>query len=114
MSLKDEAISEIYYDKSGYQSIQRTYLDAKKKDESITLENVKNWFNKNVNVKHKPRGYNSYITDEAYFEYQIDLAFWKSDEQDPCLVMIDIFTKYATFVSISSKATADVIDGVLE
>jgi hypothetical protein len=114
MSIKDEVISKIYYDRSGFQSIQRTYQDAKKKDESITLENVKNWFNKNVDVKSKPRGYNSYITDAPYNEYQIDLAFWKSDEQDPCLVMIDIFTKYATCVSISSKATADVIAGVLE
>ena len=64
--------------------------------------------------KRKPTGYNSYITDEANFEYQIDLAFWKSDEQDPCLVMIDIFTKYAVCIPISSKATADVIAGVLE
>jgi hypothetical protein len=114
MSDKDEVIKNIYYDRSGYQSIQKTYEEAKKKDNTITIENVRSWFNKNVEVKSKPRGYNSYIADEPYFEYQIDLAFWKSDKGDPSLVMIDIFTKFATCIPLASKETADVIAGVME
>ena len=77
MSEKDEIISKIYYDRSGYGSILKTYKDAKEKDNTITLDNVKNWFYRNVENKRKPTGYNSYITDEAYFEYQVDLAFFK-------------------------------------
>ena len=33
-----------------------------------------------------------------HFEYKIDLVFWKSDEGDPSLIMIDIFTKLATCI----------------
>ena len=114
MSDKDEVIKNIYYDRSGYQSIQKTYEEAKKKDNTITIENVRSWFNKNVEVKAKPRGYNSYIADEPYFEYQVDLAFWKRDKGDPSLVIIDIFTKLATCIPLASKETADVIAGVME
>jgi hypothetical protein len=103
MSEKDEVIKNLYYDRSGHQSIQKTYQEAKQKDNTITLENVRSWFNKNVEVKSKPRGYNSYIADEPHFEYQIDLTFWKRDEGDPSLVMIDIFTKFATCTPLASK-----------
>ena len=114
MSEKDEVIKNIYYDRAGYQSFQKTYEEAKKKDNTITIENVRSWFNENVEVKSKPRGYNSYIADEPYFEYQIDLAFWKSDEGDPSLVTIDIFTKFATCIPIASEKKEDVIAGVTE
>ena len=67
-----------------------------------------------MEVKSKPRGYNSYIADEPYFEYQLDLAFWKSDKGDPSLVMIDIFTKFATCIPLTSKKKEDVIAGVME
>ena len=76
MTIKDEVISKIYFDRSGFGSILKTYQDAKKKDDTITLESVKNWFNKNFENKTKPTGYNSNITDSPYFEYQVDLAFF--------------------------------------
>ena len=114
MSIKDEVISKIYYDRSGFSSISKTYQDAKEKDNTITLDNVKNWFYKNVENKRKPVGYNSYNTDEAYFEYQVDLAFFRSDYGDPCLVMIDIFTKYAVAIPLASRDKADVIAGMME
>ena len=44
MSEKDEVIKNIYYDRSGYQSIQKTYQEAKQKDDTITKENVRNRF----------------------------------------------------------------------
>ena len=114
MSIKDEVISKIYFDRSGFGSILKTDQDAKKKDDTITLESVKNWFNKNVENKRKPTRYNSYITDSPYFEYQVDLAFFKSGESDPCLVMIDIFTKYAVAIPLPSRNTPDVLSGMME
>ena len=51
MSDKDEIIKKTYYDRSGYGSIQKTYQDAKNRDNTITLENVRNWFYQNVEKK---------------------------------------------------------------
>ena len=108
---KDEVIKKSYYDRAGFGSVLKTYNSAKARDNTITLDNVKNWFYSNVENKRKPTGYNSYITDEPYFEYQVDLAFFKSD---PCLVMIDIFTKYAVAMPLPSRDKADVIAGMME
>ena len=51
MSDKDEIIKKTNYDRSGYGSIQKTYQDAKNRDNTITLENVRNWFYQNVENK---------------------------------------------------------------
>ena len=114
MSEKDEVIKSIYNDRSGFGSVLKTYNDAKKKDNTITLDNVKTWFYRNVENKRKPTGYNSYINSEANEEYQVDLAFFKSNESDPCLVMIDTFSKYAVAFPIPSRLTPDVIAGLME
>ena len=45
---KNDIISKIYYDRSGYGSITTTYKDAKQKEQSITLTDVKEWFKKNI------------------------------------------------------------------
>ncbi len=74
---KDNIIKKIYYDPAGYSSIQKTYQDANQKDSNITLQDVKNWFSKNVERTKQLRGYNSFINDEAFEEFQVDLAFLK-------------------------------------
>ena len=43
---KHDIISKIYYDKSGYGSITTTYKDAKQKEQSITLNDVKEMVSK--------------------------------------------------------------------
>lgn len=72
---KDEVISKIYYDPAGYGSVKTTWEDAKKKDNTITIKDVREWFSKNVEQKKEPRGQNSFITPHAHFEYQVDLFF---------------------------------------
>ena len=52
MSEKDKIISEVYYDQAGFGSIATTYKDAKKKDASITTQDVKEWFQENVERKN--------------------------------------------------------------
>jgi hypothetical protein len=37
---KNNIISKIYYDKSGFGSIKTTFEDARKVDKSITLEDI--------------------------------------------------------------------------
>jgi hypothetical protein len=38
MSDKDEIIKKTYYDRSGFSSIQKTYQNAKSRNNTITLE----------------------------------------------------------------------------
>ena len=74
MSSKQDIISKIYYDRAGFGSKQNTLKDAREKDKSITKEDVEEFFKKNVEVKRKPRGYNSFTAPHNNY-YQIDLFF---------------------------------------
>ena len=75
MTSKQDIISNIYYDRSGFGSRATTLQDAKKKDATITKEDVEEFFRKNVEEKRKPRGENSFVAPHAHFEYQLDLFF---------------------------------------
>ena len=45
---------------------------------------LKSFFRKNVEVKRKPRGENSFVAPHAHFEYQVDLFFIsKNDLENP-------------------------------
>ena len=114
---KNKIINDIYYDPAGFSGIQKTYLDAKEKNDKITLTDVKEWFNKNINRKTQLKGYNSFINDKAYDEYEVDLLFFKNqitNKMEIGLVMLDIFSKYALVIPIESKETPDVIAGIME
>ena len=41
---KNEVISKIYNDPGGHGSIKETFQDARQKDKTITLFDVKKWF----------------------------------------------------------------------
>lgn len=114
---KASVISGIYYDRAGYGSIKTTWQDAKKKDSSITIKNVRDWFSNNIEQKKEQRGYNSFITPHAHFEYQLDL-FFINDLPDQKfkvgLIMIDHFSKYMVVVPIKTKTEGDVASGILE
>ena len=61
---KDEILKFIYFDPAGYGSVKETYADARKKDKSITMKDVKDFIDKHVEQKKQPRGYNSFIAHE--------------------------------------------------
>ena len=117
---KNNIISKIYYDKSGFGSIKTTFEDARKVDKSITLEDIKNLFNNNVKKKDNLKGYNSFVAPHNYYEYQADLFFVNDDEFlenqnfKVGMIMIDIFSKYMWVVPIKSKSEGDVAAGLLE
>ena len=48
---KDDIISKIYFDRSGFGSKATTLKDAKAKDPSITMKDVEKFFQKNVEQK---------------------------------------------------------------
>ena len=116
-SKKDDTINNIFYDRSGFGSIASTYNDVKQKDSSITLNDVKEWFKKNVEQKKQLRGQNSFIPKEPYWEYQFDL-FFVNDIPDQKfkvgVAMLDIFTKFATVIPIKSKSEGDVASGMIQ
>ena len=101
---KDDIISSIYYDRSGYGSVNTTYQDAKRKDKTITVNDVKKWFEKNERKKQLS-GYNSFVAPYAGYEYEIDLFFiTKNDLPNQKfsvgLIMIDVFIKFMAVVAI--------------
>jgi hypothetical protein len=46
---------------------------AQKYIKDVTLEDVKNWFAKNLSRKIQLKGYNSFVAREAYQEHDMDL-----------------------------------------
>ena len=119
MSDKNKTISDIYFDKSIFGSQATTFKDAKAKDKSITLADVKAWFEKNMDRKRPMSGFNSFIAPYAYYEYQIDLFFITKKDLDNQkfrigLVMIDIFSKFALVIPIKSKQPPDLLAGIME
>ena len=116
---KQKIINDIYYDRSGFGSRATTLQDAKKKDTTITKEDVEEFFRKNVEEKRKPRGENSFVAPHAHWEYQLDLFFiskkdLKRQKFRIGLVLIDVFSKYATVIPIKSKEPPDVLAGIME
>ena len=77
---KDKIIRDVYYTPSGYGSMRQTLDDARKKDKTIKMEDVKQWFNRHVVPSREPRGYNSWIADHPRQEYQSDLFFFGTQE----------------------------------
>ena len=73
---KNDVISKIDFDKSGYGSIQNTSKDVKQVDKTIKLDDVKAWFISNVEQKTKYSGQNSYVAQKPYEESQVDLFFY--------------------------------------
>ena len=119
MSDKNKVISDIYFDRSGFGSIANTFKDAKAEDKSITMADVKAWYDKNIDRKRPMSGFNSFIAPYAYYEYQIDLFFITKNDLDNQkfrigLIMIDIFSKFALVIPIKSKQPPDLLAGIKE
>ena len=120
MSTKQEIIANIYYDKSGFSSKATTLKDAREKDKNITMKDVEEFFRKNVEIKKKPRGQNSFVAPYNNHTYQLDLFFISSEDIETTqkfragLVLIDVLSKYAVVVPIKSKTPPDIIAGTME
>ena len=114
---KQKIINDIYFDRSGFGSRAQTLTDAKKKDASITKEDVEEFFKKNVEEKRRPRGENSFIPKQAMWEFQFDL-FFINDIPDQKFrvgaITIDVFSKFMVIVPIKSKNEGDVASALIE
>ena len=52
----------------------------RKKDKTITMDDVNKFFRENVEIKRKPRGTNSFVAPHNNHTYQIDLFFISKDD----------------------------------
>ena len=78
---------------------------------------MKEWFKKNIEVKKKQRGFNSFVAPHNNHTYQIDILFiskkdLKAKQQfRGGLVCIDVLSKFAVVVPVRRKETGSVIKG---
>ena len=80
-SKKDDIISKLYYDGSGFGSRRRTLEEAREKDKTITMSDINEVFRKNVDQKRKPVGSNSFVAPHSAYEYQMDVFFYQRFER---------------------------------
>ena len=119
---KADIIEKVYFDPSGFGSKKITLEDARKKDKSITMADIDEFFRKNVEQKKQLKGFNSFVAPKHGYEYQVDLFFIGKKRDEDLenqkfklgMVMIDIFSKFAVVVPLRSKETEDVASGMLE
>jgi hypothetical protein len=117
---KDNIIKKVYYsDDIGFGSIASTYREAHKQNPGITLENVKEWMNKQKHkqTKFKYSGENSYVANHVLQQIEIDLIDMTSKASDNngyryAVVGIDIFSKYGWAMPIKTKQPQDVLAGL--
>ena len=104
---KNKIIRQVCYDvETGFSSVADAFKQAKKILNTITLDDVKQFLEKQkVRQTKAYKGFNSYVASEPLEEIQIDLLTM-SQNSDGFLyifVAIDIFTKYCVGIPIKSK-----------
>ena len=112
---KNQIISKIYLDPAGFGSNASTLAEAKKYDPTITLKDVQEWKNKHTERKTNLKGFNSFIAEKPFQEFQIDLFFLRDLQKDDFmggLLFIDIFTKYVVVIPIHTKQPDEILQAL--
>ena len=101
---------------SGFGSIQQTFAEARKLDKTITLNDVKEWKEKNIVRKTNLPGYNSYVASAPRFEYQVDPLYVNLGEQNfkYGMIAVDIFTKHVEVVPMMLKDKDNILAAFYE
>ena len=80
---KENILRKAYYNEDGFGSINETCKEAKKQLNTITIEDTKNWLEKQKGRQTKAhKGFNNYVADEPLEEIQIDLAIFTDSAPD--------------------------------
>ena len=112
----NEIIQEVY--ETNFGTAYETYKEVVKKDNSIRLQDVKDYLSKrdDIQVKSKPKSYNRFASPGANFEYEIDSMDIETkgatSDTRYGLVAIDNFTKMAEVVAIKNRTPEGIIDGL--
>ena len=114
---KNKIISQVYNDPLGFGSNRNTLKDARKLDSTITLQDIIKWKESNIERTTQLKGYNSYIANAPYEQYQIDLFFMNElpDQNYKLgLLMVDVFTKYTEVIPLKDKTEGSLLSGLME
>ena len=117
MSEKQKIINDVYFDRAGFGSKNRTLEEAREKDKTISMSDINEFFRKNVDQKRKPVGSNSFVAPHSAYEYQMDLFFINDLDNQKFkvgMIKIDIFDKFMHVVAIQGKKEEDVASGMIE
>ncbi len=119
MSDFDKLLDRLYYKEKNYDSIKELYRKAKQQDNNITLDDVKQWLQKQATYQltTKPKiGKKEYkkIYDEDHFSFQMDLTFlpkYKLTNKNNYVLFtaININSRYAYVNFGTNKNTETVI-----
>ena len=80
------------------------------------MDDINQFFKKNVEQKRRPVGTNSFVAPHSAYEYQIDLFFVNDMENQKFkvgMLTIDVFDKFMQSVPISGKEE-DLASGIIE
>ena len=75
---KQDSISRVYNDLSGFGSLKQTLADSREVDDTIRIDDVRQWMEENTKRKQQLPGQNSFIGNGPYHQYQLDLLFIKN------------------------------------
>ena len=106
---KENILRNSYYNGDGFGSVGDTYKEANKQLNSITIDDTKQWLEKQKGRQTNAyKGFNGYVADGPLEEMQIDLAdFTRSASENDgyryCLVAVDVFAKMLWGVPIKNK-----------
>ena len=73
MREKQKIINDVYFDRPGFGSKSKTKAEAREKDKTLTMGDINEFLEKNVEQKRKPVGKNSFIAPHSAYEYHMDL-----------------------------------------
>ena len=113
-------ISKVYHGPEGGKPAFKTWQDARDINPRITLNEVKAWFKQNVNPKGQVWGQrNSYVAPGPYHEFQADLFLvtanqFKDQEYEYGLSMIDVFSKFAVVLPLSSNKAEPLTEAIFQ
>ena len=118
---KDEIMRDVYYDADdGFGSINDTYKQSHRILNTITLNDVKDFLDRQKPRQTKAyRGFNSYVAKEPLQEIQVGSATFTDSAPDNngykyAFVAVDIFTKICHAVTIKDKKPAGSIRAMVE
>ena len=122
MADKIEIIKKVYHDPLvGFQSVQNTYKEAKRRNKTITLQDVKDYLKSlpQKQLQFSYKGYNSFVVNDFLDQIQVDVAdFTRNSELNNgfryALVGIDVFSRYGWAVKMKSKKPEDIIPAFTE
>jgi hypothetical protein len=118
----NETIDKVYRNRvSGYGSVQDTYKQAKSVDNTITLQNVRDYYSKlpQKQLQFRYKGYNSYTAANFLDQIQLDIADFTNnatlnDGFRYALVGVDVFSRYGWAVAMKSKQPVDILTAFKE